>query len=645
MQTRCLIALTALLLTGLPTRAAEPVFHVIAYHDVRDEVHDLVDADQYAISTRHLIDQFNWIRLNGFVPVSIDDIVAAKEGKRELPDKALLLTFDDGLESVYTHVFPLLKLFNYPAVVSLVTGWTNGDAPPPPPDASEITYSFMTWEQVQEMHASGLVEIASHSNDLHRGILGNPQGNTQPAAVTRAYENGRYETENEYLTRIRADLQRSADLIEAHIGQRPRVMTWPYGRFNQPSLDIAADLGMPITLTLTDKSNVLSDMPALGRHLVSANPQVDVLGIQLLHRPDEEIVRAAQVDLDYIYDPDEKRQEANLGLLLDRIKALQISHVFLQAFADPDADGGAQELYFPNRHLPVRADLFNRVAWQLSTRSGVRVFAWLPVLSYAEGSVDSSMRVTQLKDGATSFDDASEPRLSVFDRRARKLIREIYEDLAVYAAIDGVLFHDDARLNEFEDANPSALEAYRKEFGADFAIDAAHHSPELNRRWARFKTRALIEFTQSLIDTVQRYRPSIKTARNLFAPALLDDNAEIYLAQDYELFAETYDYVALMAMPYFENAAKPSKFFLDLIEGVRAYDRGLQKTIFELQTIDWRDQRPLPVEELRDTMRWLQSQGVKHIGYYPDDFIRGAPSLKDLKTGISLAVYPLEAPR
>ena len=80
------------------------------------------------------------------------------------------------------------------------------------------------------------------------------------------------------------------------------------------------------------------------------------------------------------FDPDPARTERNLGLLLDRIQALEISHVFLQAFADPDGDGAADAVYFPNRHLPMRADLFNRAAWQLKTRSNVKVYAWMPIL-------------------------------------------------------------------------------------------------------------------------------------------------------------------------------------------------------------------------------------------------------------------------
>lgn len=635
-----------IMLLALSRAMASPVeFDVIAYHDVRDAVVNSVDTDQYAISTSNLVDHFNWLQINGFVPVSVDQILAARDGKGELPAKAVLLTFDDGLESVYTHVFPLLQLFHYPAVVSIVTGWTTHDVPPPPPDGSGIQYEFLGWDKVREMLDSGLVEIASHSHNLHRGIVANPQGNEEPAAVTRWYHDGRYETDSEYLARIRSDLETSVNLIEANTGRRPRVMTWPYGRFNAQTVGIAADLGMSMTLTLTNERGSLSDLSSLGRHLVLGNPSVDRLGLDLLQPPQQQIVRVAQIDLDYIYDPDEARQEQNLGRLLDRIKSLQISHVFLQAFADPDSDGGAQSVYFPNRHLPVRADLFNRVAWQLSTRSDVLVYGWLPILSYEGEAFDPSMRVQQLKNGKVSTDEKSEPRLSVFDPRARQLITDLYEDLAKSSAIDGILFHDDGRLNEFEDANPAAIAAYKAEFGPDFSIERTLDDPEMQRRWAQFKTRALVDFTQSLEATVKRYRPAIKTARNLFATALLDPNGETYLAQSYESFADAYDYIALMAMPYLEKSKHPRKFLEQLIDDVGLHERGFEKTIFELQTVDWQTNEPLPAVDIRDTMRWLQAHGVRNIGYYPDDFILGYPALQELRSGISLAIYPVEAKR
>ena len=453
-----------------------PEFQAIAYHDVRDVVREEVDPDQYAISTRRLIDQFTWLRNNGFTPVSVDDLMAAQRGERPLPEKAVLLTFDDGFRSVYTHVFPLLKLFEYPAVVSIVTSWISGESQPND-DAYASTSEFATWEELREMQESGLIEIASHSHDMHQGVPANPQGNTQPAAVTRAFLNDRYESSDEYFERVRADLSRSAELIQEHIGVSPRVITWPYGAYNGPLVELADELGMEITLTLESEPKSIDNLDVVSRHLVLANPEVAALGYDLLHAAKPPPIRAAQVDLDYVYDPDPVQQERNLGQLLDRIKALSISHVFLQAFADPDADGGAQAVYFPNRHLPVRADLFNRAAWQLSTRSDVRVYAWLPILSYEGTSIDPRFRVLQEKDGQFDTDTNSEPRLSPFSAEATKIITEIYEDLAIASPVDGILFHDDGRLNEYEDASEFARGIYLSKFGSPLSINELANDP------------------------------------------------------------------------------------------------------------------------------------------------------------------------
>jgi biofilm PGA synthesis lipoprotein PgaB len=619
-------------------------FQVLAYHDVRDFVREKVDADQYAISTRNLIDHFNWLKANGFVPVSMDAIVEAQAGRGTLPDKAVLITFDDGFRSVYTHVYPLLRLFNYPAVISVVTAWIDGDVPPPADDPTLANHEFLTWDEIREMQASGLVEIASHSHDLHHGLLANPQGNEQPAAKARRYLDGRYETAEEYAVRVRADLDRSAVIIEQHTGRRPRVMTWPYGAYSGPLVEIAKDLGMPITMSLSNGRNTTDSLAALARHLVQSNPEVTQLGYDLLYHEKPGALRVAQVDLDYIYDPDPAQQERNLGHLLDRIKTLKISHVFLQAFADPDADGGAQAAYFPNRHLPMRADLFNRALWQLRTRAGVAVYGWLPILAYDAPDMAGIDRVTQWRDGMLVSDANAEPRLSPFSSEARRIIAEIYEDLAVAAPLDGILFHDDGRLNEFEDASPAAMAAYRDAFGPDFSVAATLTDPDLQQRWARFKTRAIIDLTNELERVVRRYQPSARFARNAFSATLLDPDGERYLAQDYREFLGAYDHVALMAMPYFENAGNAQDFYEDLITQIAAIDGAFAKTIFELQTVDWRTNTPLPAPELRTTMRWLQSRGIRHIGYYPDDFIQGQPQLPELREGISLAQYPIEVP-
>ena len=78
----------------------------ITWHDVSD-----ANPDQrfIAVRTERLIQQLSWLRENGYVPVSADAVLAAHRGGPALPDRAVLLTFDDGYASFYTRVYPILK--------------------------------------------------------------------------------------------------------------------------------------------------------------------------------------------------------------------------------------------------------------------------------------------------------------------------------------------------------------------------------------------------------------------------------------------------------------------------------------------------------------------------------------------------------
>ena len=111
-----------------PPAHAQPAgqrFVSIAFHDIDDRVEDL-DGD--AVTTRTLAQFFDWLKGTGWTAISLDDIAAAARGTRPLPDKAILITFDDGFRSLYTRVFPLLKVYRFPIVAALVGSWMEGEA-------------------------------------------------------------------------------------------------------------------------------------------------------------------------------------------------------------------------------------------------------------------------------------------------------------------------------------------------------------------------------------------------------------------------------------------------------------------------------------------------------------------------------------
>jgi len=320
-----------------------------------------------------------------------------------------------------------------------------------------------------------------------------------------------------------------------------------------------------------------------------------------------------------------------------------VNTVYLQAFADPDGDGNTDALYFPNRHLPVRADLFSRAAWQLRTRVGVSVYAWLPVLSY-DLPPDHPLAKVRVSASSTLRKSETEDyrRLSPFNQQVLHFVGDIYEDLAKHAHFDGLIFHDDAYLGDYEDASEWALSAYQKRWKLPPDITAIRSDPELFRRWSLRKTEALAQWTDALTERVRLYRPRIKTARNMYASVILNPEAETWFAQSMEVFLKHYDYTAVMAMPYMEKAKNPDAWLKELVARVAMIPGALGKTVFELQSVDWRNGKPIDGATLSHQMRLLQYNGVINFGYYPDDFIQGRPALETIRPVISLKITPEE---
>jgi len=625
-----LAAAVAGLLAASPARgrAAQTVeeFTVLSYHEVADRAEAAVP--DYAVTPTAFVRQMDWLRNHGFHFVSVGDILAAREGGPALPPKAVLVTFDDGYQSLYVNAWPVLKLFRIPAVINVVGSWLEQKETVDFDGKLLPRAKFMSWKALRELSESGLVEIGSHSFDLHRGIPGNPQGNLQPAGTTRRWvvEEKRHEDEASYRRRIQADLERASAIIRQHVGKAPRVIAWPYGRYNTTLRELATKVGMRVGLTLDDGANT-RDTPLWGlrRLLVESAMAPWELAHEITLR-NEDLTdndrpqKIMHVDLDYVYDADPAQQERNLGHMLDRITWMGVNTVYLQAFSDPDGNGSANGVYFPCRRLAMRADLFNRAAWQIRTRTQVRrLYAWMPALAWELPASDPAAadRVTALAGDKTDRVNMGYLRLSPFSARARAAIRDIYEDLARSALFDGLLFHDDLTLSDYEDASPPALATYR-EWGLPGSVEAIRASDDLVGRWTILKINALDDLAMELAAIVKAQQPGLRTARNLYARVALNPKAEVWYSQALDNSFSRYDFTAIMAMPYMERAPDQAAFFHDLVAAVERRD-AMKKVVFELQAVDWNAaSRPIDSKELADTIRTLYAMGVLHVGYYPD---------------------------
>jgi biofilm PGA synthesis lipoprotein PgaB len=610
-------------------------FKVLSFHDIVPAMTENSEIDD--VTADNLINYFSWLKVNGYNVISIQDILTAKKTGKPLPEKSIVLTFDDGYKSFYTYVMPLLKAFNYPATLAIVGSWLEV------PENGTVLYAdklvprskFLSIKELQEVSGSKLVEIASHTYDLHHGILGNNEGNMMPALTTFEYNKNtlQYESDAHYLNRIKSDLVKNNAWIKKHTGISPRVVVWPYGRYNQVAQSMSKDLGMDMALTLDGVENSEAQtLDSVGRIYLIDNPEIDDFVANLRDLPPA-LERVMHVDLDYVYDKDPMQQEKNLGLLLERVKESGVSTVYLQAFSDDDASGVAKSLYFNNRYLPVKADLFGRVSWQLKTRVGVRVFAWMPLLAFDPGP--EKLRDLDLVTSLDGSKGIGYLRLSPFSERSRNFIKGIYTDLGRYANFEGILIHDDATLSDKEDASPAALNYYAKNWGLPPNISDIKQNPELNERWIKAKTQALTQFALEMRDAAQTYRKPISLARNYYAEVALNPNSEEWFAQSIANGLDHFDWVALMAMPYMENAANPAKWLNNLVEKTQIYPKASKKLVYEFQAKDWNTGKPIPTKELIGWMRSMRIKGIFNYGYYPDDQFTNHPNIELLKQELS----------
>lgn len=156
------------------------------------------------------------------------------------------------------------------------------------------------------------------------------------------------------------------------------------------------------------------------------------------------------------------------------------------------------------------------------------------------------------------------------------------------------------------------------------------------QKWTAFKTQYIDDFAMQLAQELRQYHPFLLTARNLYAQVALKPYAENWYSQSLEQSLNRYDFTAIMAMPYMEQAPNNDVFYHDILNRVKQFPNGIHKTVFELQAVNWRTNQKVPSEEMAATIQSLYEQGAMHVAYYPDDPIQDHPDPQILHKAFDL---------
>ena len=187
--------------------------YVLMYHSVAP---DGTECGEWTVTQSTFRAHMNWLTEHGYTSVLPSELVS---GER-LPDKPVLITFDDGYADNCTLALPVLRETGHKATISIVTGYT------------DVIPMFMTWDQCRELESSGLVELGCHTHNLHDYPgLSRLEGETREEFEARAF----------------SDLEYSIALMEENLGRRPLVIAYPHGMVDEWAEDYV-NRNFPITL-------------------------------------------------------------------------------------------------------------------------------------------------------------------------------------------------------------------------------------------------------------------------------------------------------------------------------------------------------------------------------------------------------------
>ncbi len=203
---------------------------VVMYHDILPQKEVFFD-----VTPSEFEQHLQLIKEKGLTPISFDQLTTHLRTGLPLPEKPIMLTFDDGYGGHYDYVYPLLKKYGYPAVFSIYTSNVGIDT----------GRSHIHWAQLQEIAADPLVTIAAHSV-------------THPADL-RVLPDDKLEQE----------VVESKRILEKQLGVPIRYFTYPAGKYDRRVAESVKKAGYQAALTMNDAKEVLAgeseSLLAIGR--------------------------------------------------------------------------------------------------------------------------------------------------------------------------------------------------------------------------------------------------------------------------------------------------------------------------------------------------------------------------------------------
>ncbi len=194
---------------------------VLVYHHIQPKV-----TSDVSCTPEQFAEQMQALLGAGFMPLTLTQTRLFLAGVLSV-DQPVLITFDDGYESLYNFALPVARRLKIPMTVFMITARVG----------RRLQFAeYLTAHQIREMTESGYFDFGSHTHDLH----------TDSLAIYEAFAG---HPENPVLRLLQRDLRISTSRLQAIVGERPLALAWPYGKFNPEFSAIARNSGFRLHFT------------------------------------------------------------------------------------------------------------------------------------------------------------------------------------------------------------------------------------------------------------------------------------------------------------------------------------------------------------------------------------------------------------
>ena len=177
--------------------------------------------------------QLDWLARNDFHVIPLAQLAGFLEGRQPLPKRSVVITIDDGYESVHRVALPLLRKYGFPATLFVYTDFIG---------ASDA----LSWGQLQDLVASGLIDVQAHSRS-HRNLIERDAG----------------ESDERYRQALEAEVKVPREALERKLGGSVVHYAYPYGDANQSVLDALSRQRYQLGLTVTPGGNGFFAQPLM----------------------------------------------------------------------------------------------------------------------------------------------------------------------------------------------------------------------------------------------------------------------------------------------------------------------------------------------------------------------------------------------